>query len=298
MIGDKAARTGVAFAACAYSLWGLFPIYFKAVAAVPAIEVLAHRVVWTVAVMAAVLSVRAGGWARAAMVFSNRRLLATLLLSSVTLALNWGVFVWAVAAGHVLECSLGYFMNPLVSVLLAVAVLRERLRRMQWLAVALAFAGVAYLVAATGAPPWVGLTLAVSFGCYGLLRKVAAVDPFTGLFVEAAVLVPVALTYLAWLAASSAGTFGRGGTAMDLLLVAAGPITALPLILFAAGARRIRLVTLGLLQYIAPTGQFLLAVLAYDETFTLVHLVAFGCIWAGLAVYSLDVLRSAREASR
>jgi chloramphenicol-sensitive protein RarD len=287
-------RAGVAFAAAAYALWGLFPIYFKAVAAVSALEVLAHRIVWTIVVMAAVLSLRAGGWAQARAVFRQRQLMATLALSATALALNWGVFVWAVSRGRVLECSLGYFINPLVSVLLAVAVLGERLRRAQWLAVALAGIGVGYLVVASGAPPWVGLTLAFSFGFYGLLRKIAPVDPFSGLFVETAVLLPVALSYLVWVTATGEGAFGRGGLALDLLLAAAGPITALPLVLFAAGARRIRLATLGLLQYIAPSGHFLLAVFAYHETFTLIHFVAFGCIWTALAIYSLDTFGSGR----
>ncbi len=292
---DRAARVGAALAIGAYGLWGLFPIYFKWVAAVPAIEVLAHRIVWTLAVMAAVISLRAGGWRQVSGAVRRHRLAATLAFSSLTLALNWGVFVWAVAAGRVLECSLGYFINPLVSVLLAVAVLGERLRRRQWLAVALAASGVAFLVAATLVPPWVGLTLAFSFASYGLLRKVAAVDPFTGLFIEAAVLAPLALAYLVWLAATGAGAFGDGDRVMDGVLIAAGPITALPLVLFAAGARRIRLATLGLLQYIAPTGHFLLAVLAYGETFTIPHLIAFGAIWAALVIYSLDGLRQTRK---
>jgi chloramphenicol-sensitive protein RarD len=292
---DRTARTGAALAIGAYGLWGLFPIYFKWVAAVPAIEVLAHRIVWTLAVMAAVVSLRAGGWRRVGAALRQRRLAATLGLSSLLLALNWGVFVGAVAAGRVLECSLGYFINPLVSVLLGVAVLGERLRRPQWLAVALAASGVAFLVAATGVAPWVGLTLAFSFASYGLLRKVAAVDPFTGLFVEAAVLAPLALAYLVWLTAAGVAVFAEGDLAMDGLLIAAGPITALPLILFAAGARRIRLATLGLLQYIAPTGHFLLAVLAYGETFTVPHLIAFAGIWAALVIYSVDGLRQTRK---
>lgn len=289
------ARSGAAFAAAAYGLWGLFPIYFKAVASVPAIEVLAHRIVWTVVVMAVLLSARRGWWWRVIAVFGNRRLLATLCVSATTLALNWGVFVWAVADGRVLECSLGYFMNPLVSVLLAVFVLRERLRRPQWLAIGLAAAGVVYLIVAAGAPPFVGLTLAVSFAVYGLLRKLAPVDAVSGLFVEAAVLLPLAAGYLIWLAISGGGAFGAGDLRLDLLLIAAGPITALPLILFVAGAHRIRLVTLGLLQYIAPTGQFLLAVLAYGETFTTTRFIAFACIWVALLIYTIDAIRFQRQ---
>lgn len=289
------ARSGAAFAAAAYGLWGVFPIYFKAVASVPAIEVLAHRIVWTVVVMAMLLSARRGWWLRVITVFGNRRLLATLSVSATTLALNWGVFVWAVADGRVLECSLGYFINPLVSVLLAVFVLRERLRAPQWLAIGLAAAGVVYLIVAVDAPPWVGLTLAVSFGVYGLLRKMAPVDAVSGLFIEAAVLLPLAAGYLIWLAIAGGGAFGIGDPRLDLLLIAAGPITALPLILFVAGAHRIRLVTLGLLQYIAPTGHFLLAVLVYDEAFTMTRFIAFACIWTALVVYTVDAVRFQRQ---
>lgn len=292
---SRSARSGVAFAASAYGLWGLFPIYFKAVAGVPAVEVLAHRIVWTVAIMAAVLSIRRGWWERVLLVFRNPRLLMTLSVSATTLAVNWGVFVWAVADGRVLECSLGYFMNPLVSVLLAVVVLHERLRTSQWLAIGLAAVGVAYLILGVGAPPFVGLTLAVSFGLYGLLRKTAPVDAVSGLFIEAAVLAPLAAGYLIWLAIAGGGAFGSRDLRLDLLLIAAGPITALPLILFVAGAHRIRLVTLGLLQYIAPTGHFLLAVFAYGEPFTSTRFVAFACIWAALVIYTVDAIRFQRQ---
>lgn len=289
------ARNGAVLATLAFLCWGLFPLYFKLVEAVPAIEVLAHRVVWTVLLMTGLLTVRRG-WSAVWVVFANRRLLATLALSAVVITINWGVFIWAIAHDRVLEASLGYYINPLVNVVLGVVVLRERLRPMQWAAVGLAAAGVAYQIVGLGAFPWVALTLAISFGFYGLIRKVAAVDAYSGLFVETLVLSPVALAYLVWLAAVGQGAFGRGDWGLDGLLALSGIVTALPLILFVAGAQRIRLSTLGLLQYIVPTGQFVLAVFVFGEAFTSGTLVTFGCIWAALAVYSFDTLR--REMSR
>lgn len=286
--GDR--PLGVAFSLAAYALWGVFPVYFKAVAAVPALQVLAHRVVWSLLFLAVVIAL-AGRLGRVRAAFASPRLLRTLILSSVIIALNWGVFIWAVAAGRVLECSLGYFINPLVSVLLGVLVLGERLSRAQAIAVALAAAGVLYQVVAFGAVPWVALVLAVSFGSYGLIRKTAAIDPVSGLFVEAVLLTPPALGLLLWAAADGTGAFAAGSWQLDVLLALAGPVTALPLILFVAGARLIRLATVGLLQYVAPTGHLLLAVLVYAEPFTAATLAGFALIWAGLALYSIDILR-------
>lgn len=287
---QPSASTGAILAFSAFLLWGLFPIYFKAVASVPALEVLANRIVWSL-LFVSVLITALRGWPAVLAVFPNRRLLAILTLSAVVISLNWGVFIWAIANDRILESSLGYFINPLVSVLLGVAVLRERLRRVQWAAVGFAAAGVAYQVVALGDFPWVALTLAFSFGFYGLIRKTAAVDAISGLFVETLVLSPVALSYLAWLAATGQAALGRGSWELDGLIAASGMITALPLILFVAGAKRIRLSTLGLLQYIVPTGHLLLAVFVYGEPFTLGNLVTFGCIWAALAIYSLDTAR-------
>jgi chloramphenicol-sensitive protein RarD len=283
-------RWGIAYSLAAYGMWGLFPIYFKAVAEVPAFQVLAHRIVWSLLFLAVVIGF-GRRWREIAGALAQPRLMATLLLSATVIAVNWVVFIWAIAAGRLLECSLGYFINPLVSVLLGVVVLRERLVRMQWLAIALAATGVAYQVAAYGALPWVALALAASFGAYGLLRKTAAIDPIGGLFVEAALLTPGALAFLLYVAATGEGAFAAGDLRLDALLVLAGPLTALPLILFVAGARRIRLATVGLLQYIAPTGHLLLAVGVYGEPFSRSSLVTFGCIWAGLALYSAHVLR-------
>jgi chloramphenicol-sensitive protein RarD len=289
------AATGVACSVGAYALWGVFPIYFKAVATVPALEVLAHRIVWSVVLVAGLLSLQRG-WPRLVRVFADRRLLLTLTASACVISVNWGVFIWAVADGRILECSLGYYINPLVSVVLGVAVLRERLRRLQWLAVAIAAIGVAIEVVSFGTLPWVALTLALSFAFYGLIRKTAPVDPVSGLFIETLLLSPAALIFLAMLAAQGAGAFLGQGLRIDVLLLLAGPITALPLLLFVAGAQRIRLTTVGLLQYIAPTGHFLLAVFVYHEPFTPVHLATFSCIWLALAIYSLSILHGRAQA--
>jgi chloramphenicol-sensitive protein RarD len=283
-------RRGVAYAAAGYGIWGLFPIYFKAVAAVPALEVLAHRVVWSAVFLAALTTVR-GRWPAVAAALRDVRLARRLALSAFVIACNWGLFIWAVADGQILAASLGYYINPLVSVLLGVAVLTERLSPMQWLAVALAAGGVGLHAAGAGTLPWVSLALAVSFAAYGLLRKTTAVDPVTGLFIEALLLMPlaaVALLGFALLEPDGAGA--RDGRALGLLALS-GPLTALPLILFVAGARRIRLATLGLLQYITPTGHFALAVLVYGEALRTSGLVTFACIWAALALYTVTALR-------
>lgn len=284
------AATGAILAFAAFLLWGLFPIYFKQVASVPAVEMLANRVVWSLLFVSGLLTV-IGGWPAVLAVFTNRRLVAILTVSAVVISVNWGVFIWAIAHERVLESSLGYFINPLVSVLLGVVVLRERLRPAQWAAVALAATGVGYRVVGLGDFPLVALTLAFTFGFYGLIRKMAAVDPFSGMFVETLILSPVALAYLGWLAATGEAALGRGDWRLDLFIAASGVITALPLILFVAGAKRIRLSTLGLLQYIVPTGHFVLAVFVYGEPFTSKNLITFACIWAALALYSLASVR-------
>lgn len=283
------AAVGVACASGAYVMWGLFPIYFKAVAGIPALEVLAHRVVWSVVVVAALLAFQRG-WSAVVGALKAPRLVLTLAASASIISLNWGVFIWAVGEGRILECSLGYYINPLVSVMFGVAVLGERLRWIQWLAVALATAGVAFEIIAFGTVPWIALTLAMSFALYGLIRKITPVDPVSGLFIETLLLCPLALGYLAYLATHGGGHFLAAGWRTDALLALAGPVTALPLLLFVAGAQRIRLTTIGLLQYIAPTGHFLLAIFAYDERFTPAHVGTFALIWLALAIYTLSVL--------
>ena len=276
---------GVGYALGAFGLWGAFPLYFKAVASVPAPEVLAHRVVWSVFWVALLLCL-VGQWRGVGAALRERRRLGMLTVSSLLIATNWLIFIWAVAADRVLEASLGYYITPLVSVLLGRIVLGERLDRLQWIAVALAGAGVAWTLVGLGSLPWVALGLAATFGSYGLARKVIEVGAIPGLFVETLVIGPVALAYLAWLGWRGSGTFGTAGPGFDLLLVAAGIVTAAPLILFAQAARRLRLASVGLFQYIVPTAQMLLAVFAFGEAFTAAHAVTFGCIWAGLALYS------------
>ncbi|TVR83593.1 MAG: EamA family transporter RarD [Rhodospirillales bacterium] len=284
-----AAGSGFLLALGAFAIWGLFPLYFKALSSVPAVEVLAHRVVWSV-VFTGLLLTAWRHWRRVAVALADRRVLASLAASAAVITVNWGVFIWAVAANRVLEASLGYYINPLVSVALGVVVLRERLRGLQWAAVAMATAAVAYEVVGLGRVPWISLTLAVSFGLYGLIRKTAAVDPLTGLFVETLIVSPVALGYLLLLGATGTGAFATGSGATTGLLALAGVVTALPLLLFVAGARRIRLSSLGLLQYLVPTLHFLLAVAVFGEALTPDRLVTFVGIWIALALYSAATL--------
>ena len=286
----SASTAGIASALGAYAMWGMFPLYFKAVASVPALEVLCHRIVWS-ALLTAVLIALLRRWRAVGTVLANRRAAATLALSAAVISLNWGVFIWSVGHDRVLEASLGYFINPLVSVLLGVAFLHERLRSLQWAAVGLAGVGVAWQVIGIGVVPWVSLTLAVSFGTYGLLRKVVAADSLVGLFVETALIAPLALGWLAHLGIEGTGAFAAGDPTITALLAASGAVTAAPLILFVAGARRIRLSTLGLLQYLVPTCHFALAVFVFGEPLTADRLVTFALIWTALAVFTWDAYR-------
>ncbi len=285
--GDPArdGRAGIGYALGAFGLWGLFPLYFKAVAAVPATEVLAHRIVWSAVCVGALLwLVRQWPAVRAlALEPVNRR---RLVGSAVLIGCNWLIFIWAVANERVLQASLGYFVTPLVSVLLGRLVLGEHLYRRQWAAVALAGAGVTWLLIGLGVFPWVALGLAASFGGYGLVRKIADVRAIPGLFVEMTMLAPAALAWLLWLGFRGQGHLGTQGLGFDLLLMAAGIVTATPMILFGQATRRLRLAAVGLLQYIVPTMQMLLALLAFGEPFTVHHAVTFGCIWTALALYS------------
>ena len=282
---------GFAAASAAYLIWGLSPIYFKALRPSPPLEILAHRVVWSVAFLAATVAL-SGRWGTVRDALAKPRVRAVLALTTVLISCNWLLYIWAVNGGRVLEASLGYFVNPLVNVALGAVVLRESLSRRQLVAVAIAAAGVAVLVVRAGALPWVSLALALSFGLYGLLRKTAQVDALGGLFVETALLAPVSLGYLAVRHGRGEGTFG-GAPGPSLLLAAAGLITAVPLVLFAVGVRRLRLSTIGLVQFIAPTTQFLLAVALYREPLSSAHVAAFALIWLSLAIYASDLRFSA-----
>ncbi|MFD2232223.1 EamA family transporter RarD [Phaeospirillum tilakii] len=286
-------REGVLYALACYGTWGLFPAFWKLVATVPPAEVLAHRILWSLLVVAATLAwQRRGGevWA----LLGRRRTLLVLCGTTLCVSFNWLVFIAAVADGQVLQASLGYFLNPLVNVALGVLVLKERLRPLQWLAVTIAAAGIAGPVLGGGAVPWTAIALALSFGIYGLLRKrLPAVAPLAGLAVETGLVAPLALGYLIYCAAGGAAVFG-GDIGVALALIAGGPVTALPLLWFAAAALRLRYSTLGFFQYLAPTGHFLLAVLAFGESPTPATLITFACIWAAILLYSLDGWRQAR----
>jgi chloramphenicol-sensitive protein RarD len=272
----------------------VLPVYWKLLAAVPAHEILAHRIVWSVPLLAGWLAVRGrGGELRAAL--AAPRVLAVLAITTLLIAGNWWIYIWAVNSGRIVEASLGYFINPLVSVLLGVLFLRERLGRRRVLALALAAAGVAVLTLRLGRLPWVAFALALSFGLYGLLRKQVRAEAETGLLVETAFLWPFALGFLWLREAAGEAAFGHTGTGGGVLLAATGVVTVLPLVWFTRGARRLPLATIGFLQYLAPTLQFLLGVAVYREPFTAGHLAAFALIWAGLAVFTVDLRARARE---
>jgi chloramphenicol-sensitive protein RarD len=286
-------NSGILLGVGAYVVWGLLPLYFKLLGAVPAAQVLAHRILWSLLLLAAiVLLVKRGAAIRAA---ARGRTLLLLTASAFLIAVNWLVYIWSVQHGHVLEASLGYFINPLVNVALGVAVLGEKVRRVQWAAVALAGLGVAIMAASGGSAIWISLVLALSFGTYGLLRKIAAIDALGGLFVETILLAPFAVAVLVLASAQGDAAFGHDRS-LDALLVLAGAITAIPLLMFAAAARRMPYAALGLLQYIAPTLQFAEAVLLFGEPLHRADAVAFGLIWTGLAIYAADGLRAVRAA--
>jgi chloramphenicol-sensitive protein RarD len=272
------------------------PIYWKWLAAIPPAEILLHRIAGT-ALFAAFLLTVARRWDEVARIVRDRRPLAALLASALLIAANWGIFIWAVQHGQIVATSLGYYLNPLANVALGLVLLRERLTRLQALAVAIAAAGVAYFTAAAGGLPWISLALALSFALYGLIRKTVAAGSLAGLAVETAMLAPAALAAIVVLEARGAGALGdadRLGAPVIAGLLGAGVVTALPLLWFASAARRLQLATVGLFQYIAPSLALACAVLLYGEPFTRAHAVAFGCIWLALALYSIESLRAFR----
>lgn len=290
---DRADRTGLMLGLAAYLMWGVMPLYFKALTHVPATEIVAHRIVWSVILLAAIATLWRR-WPAIAAAFATPKVVAILTVTALLIAGNWLTYIFAVVTGHVLEASLGYYLNPLVNVLLGVVLLGEKLSRPRIVATALAAAGVAVLALGAGSGLWISLTLAVSFGLYGFVRKVAPVDSLEGLSVETALLAPFAIGWLVWLDRAGTGGFGHFGLGTDVLLMLGGAITAVPLLLFTAAARRLPYSTLGFLQYLAPTLQFLLAVLAFGEPFTTSHLVCFAAIWTALAIFSMDVWRASR----
>ena len=282
-------KRGVWYAVAAYLLWGIFPIYIKLLQAVPATEILAHRMVWSLVVVAALLTLqRHWKWLRK--LAADPKVILRFVATATVVSLNWGVYIWAINSNRVVDASLGYFINPLVNVLLGAMLLGERLRPVQWVAVAIAAIGVAWLTVQAGTLPWIGLVLAVSFGTYGLLRKTATLGALEGLALETALLFPLAFSYLLWLAYNHQNTFVDAPASIRVLLALAGPVTAVPLLLFAAGARRIPLSLLGLLQYIGPTLQLLLGVLLYHEPFVAAKAAGYALIWGALALYTSEML--------
>jgi chloramphenicol-sensitive protein RarD len=285
-------RLGLVCGALAYGLWGLFPVYLKALHGVSAMEIVAHRILWSVPFGALLLFVRKQ-WGETLAAARSPSVAARLALSAILIAGNWLVYVWAVANDHVLEASLGYYINPLVFIATGVIVLGERLNRTQAIAVGLASLGVIILTVGVGVFPWPSVVLAISFSSYGFVRKTTPVGAMPGLFTETIMLAPVAGLYLYWLSTHGGLAFGNDGAATDVLLALAGPATVVPLLLFALAARRLRLSTMGFLQYIGPTGQFFLG-LHYGETFTTAHAICFGLIWMALLLISIDVVRKNR----
>lgn len=290
-------RRGTLYGAGAYLLWGLFPLYWPLLKPARPLEVLAHRIVWSLVVVLALLVLTAG-LPRVAAVVADRRRLFRLALAAALIAVNWGTYIYGVNTGQVVETSLGYFVNPIVTVLLGVLVLGERLRPAQWTALGAAGIAVLVLSVANGRPPYIALVLAFSFGTYGLLKKTAGVGALEGLAVESAVLLPVALAYLLVLGATGTGTFGALGAGHAVLLVTSGVVTAVPLLLFAGAAARISLTTLGVLQYLAPSMQFLLGLTLFDEPLPLGRLAGFLLVWFALALFTTDLVRHHRRTAR
>jgi chloramphenicol-sensitive protein RarD len=281
---------GVALAFGAFLAWGFAPVYFKSVGVAGAFEIACHRVVWSVVLLLPVALLARTPRQIKESVGGPRRW-GVYLVTSLLISSNWLLYIWAVNAGHIVESSLGYYINPLVNVLLGMAFLGERLRRVQGAAIGLALLGVATLVVHLGQLPWLSLVLPLQFGLYGLIRKRVGLDPLVGLLLETALLAPAALAFLGWRAATGQLVFAAHGWAFALLLVFAGVMTSVPLLLFLHGAARLSLTTLGVLQYVSPTCQLALGVLLYGEPFTAAHGVTFACIWAGLAVFSADAYR-------
>ena len=287
--------TGVTFAGAAFLIWGLGPIYWKGLLAVPALEISIHRVLWSFLLLLLLLGL-GRRWHEFTMALKNLRILLTLLVTAVILLLNWLLYVWAVNNNYMLQGSLGYYINPLVNVVFGILFLRERLRSAQIVAVMLAGVAVLYLTVSYGQFPWIALALASSFGIYGLIRKVAPVGPLVGLAIETTLMAAPAVAFLIYLGASGRATFLNSGRGIDFLLLGTSVLTVVPLTLFTAGAKRINLSTVGLLQYIAPTGMFLLAVFYYHEPFLMAQVWTFIMIWVALIIYSTDSIIYYRRA--
>jgi len=279
-------KKGILYALGAYSLWGLFPIYWKWLQAVPALQLIGHRIGWSfILLMIVILASRQWTKFRSTL---TRRVLGVYLIAGLLLSVNWLIYIWGVNSEHVVETSLGYFINPLLSVLLGMIFLKERLRLLQWLPIGLAASGVIYLTWTYGSLPWIALSLAFTFGFYGLVKKTAPLGSLYGLTLETGLVFLPALAYLVYVESTGQGAFGHTGIISGLLMVGAGAVTTIPLLMFASAARRIPLTMVGILQYIAPTLQFLLGVLLYKEPFTQARLIGFSLVWVALIVFWVE----------
>ncbi len=290
---QEQARNGLIAALLAYFTWGLLPIYFKFVQSVPALEILAHRVVWAIPFGALIIFARRQ-WREVLRALTDRRTLLFLVFSASLIAVNWFLYIVAVQKAQVFQASLGYYINPLMNVVVGVTFLGERLRRVQLAAVSLAAIGVTVLAAGGTQFPWIAMSLAVSFTIYGVIRKQVAVGGMPGLFIETLVLLPFAAVYLAWIMVVGTAVFATGDLGLDVTLILAGPFTVVPLLLFALAARRLQLTTLGILQFIAPTLQFLVGIY-YGETLTAAHLICFAFIWTAISLFAWDAWRESRR---
>jgi chloramphenicol-sensitive protein RarD len=292
-LSDKSVKAGVIFAIAAYSMWGIAPLYFKLLTQVPALEIVMHRIVWSVVVLCLLLVARRK-FSQVLIAIRNPKIITTLSISGLLLAVNWLIFIWAVNNDRMLDASLGYFINPLFNVLLARLFLQESLTRLQLLAVFVALSGVAFLIFSYGQLPWIALVLATSFSIYGLLRKKVTVDSMPGLLIESCIMLPFALLY--WLIMdTSSGNMLENSLDLNVTLLLAGVVTTAPLLCFTAAARRIRYTTLGFFQYIGPSLMFLLAVLHYQEPLDATRVVTFVFVWCGLLIYVYDSLRVYRK---
>src|SRR5680860_24476 len=290
-------RRGFLLGAAAYSMWGLFPLYWPLLKPAGAVEILAHRIVWSL-VATAVLIVVLKRRKNLKVVLTTPRTRAILAIAAVVIAVNWGTYIWGVNNDHVVEASLGYFINPLVTVMMGVLVLGERLRRLQWVAMGLATVAVVGITIEYGRPPWVALVLAFSFGTYGLAKKKANAGAVESLTVETLVLTPIALGYLLWLMGQGTSTFGHAGLGHVALIVGTGVVTAIPLICFGAAATRVSMTTLGMLQYLAPTIQFALGVFLFHEPMPTMRWLGFALVWVALAIFTFETVNHRRRQMR
>jgi chloramphenicol-sensitive protein RarD len=288
---------GILYGIGAYALWGLFPLYWKQLHEVDALQVIGHRIGWSFILLMTYIIVTKQ-WKDFRSVAFTRKTIGVYSVAAVFLSLNWLIYVWGVNSGFIVETSLGYFINPLLSVLLGVIFLRERLRPLQWVPVALAAIGVVYLTVVYGRPPWIALSLAFSFALYGFIKKLSPLGSLYGLTLETGIVFPLALIYLVFVGFNGTGAFLHDGTRVDLFLTGAGIATTIPLLMFASAAKQIPLSIVGMLQYIAPTLQFLIGVLVYKEAFDMAHFIGFGIVWAALVIFVVESYAASRATAQ